>query len=291
MGLSTNIMGGEHAYQFIIGNTKVPLFYMPFQNPNIMELTHKKEFNRTQTIGGQAFEHWGEQPTVMHVSMRIRKNSNAGNIIGIYNEKKYDLEDPMVCTELEMMKLMYHLDRRKLKYTAGDVLSDKVKFGKDLLLHSNTKSTSVLSVATGKVGSIVTSSVSKGSIIKTADFTELSNNSSLFSNKAAESTNAVTEYLNKISDTVIIFKENIYSGFFTDFKVTEDAQNAPFFNTVTFDFLVTNTFWDTVYNSIADTTIGRTLSTVVGVASTVSSVGYATDSLSTGLDSLTKGLF
>lgn len=287
MGLSTN---REHAYQFIIGNTKVPLFYMPFQNPNIMELTHKKEFNRTQTIGGQAFEHWGEQPTIMHVSMRIRKNSYAGNIIGTYQERRYDLEDPMVCTELEMMKLMYHLDRRKLKYTAGDLLPG-VKGGTGLLVGSSPKSTSVLSVATGKVGSIVTSSVSKGSIIKTADFTELLSNSALSSNKATESPNAVTEYLNKISDTVIIFKANIYSGFFTDFKVTEDAQNAPFFNTVTFDFLVTSTFADSIYDSIADTTIGRTLSTVAGIATTVSAVGYTTDSVSTGIESLKEGLF
>ena len=99
-------MGGEHAYQFIIGNTKIPLFYMPYENPNIMELTDKKEFQRTQTIGGQAFEHWGDQPQTMHISMRIRKNSYAGNIIGLYNEKRYDLEDPMICTELEMMKMM-----------------------------------------------------------------------------------------------------------------------------------------------------------------------------------------
>ena len=38
MGLATNLSGGEHAYQFIIGNTKVPLFYMPSQNPSLIEL-------------------------------------------------------------------------------------------------------------------------------------------------------------------------------------------------------------------------------------------------------------
>lgn len=285
MSISTNIMGGEHAYQFIIGNTKLPLFYMPFENPNVMRLTDKKEFDRTQTIGGQVFEHWGEQPQVMHVSMRIRKNSSAGNIIGIYNEKKYDLEDPMVCTELEMMKLMYHMDRRKLKWSAGDIINKKFGGG-----DTKESATSILSVATGGLGSIASTSVSKGGIIDASAYFNLTDTTGVASGKSITNGTKIGNWLNKISDTVIIYKFNIYSGFFMNFEVTEDGEQ-PFFNVVTFDFLVTRKLSDSIYSAMADTSVGRTAIAAVGAATTVSALGYTIDSITTGAQSLIDGLF
>lgn len=281
MSISTNIMGGEHAYQFIIGNTKIPLFYMPYENPNIMELTDKKEFQRTQTIGGQAFEHWGDQPQTMHVSMRIRKNSYAGNIIGVYNEKRYDLEDPMICTELEMMKMMYYLDRRKMRWTIGDQIG---KIGNS---SSSGSSVSLCSVATGKIGSIATGAISKGNVINTSSL-NITDSSNLLSGKAKQNGNAVGNWLNGLSDTIIVYKSNVYSGFFTNFKVTEDG-SFPFVNVVTFDFMVTGTTGDMIYDQITDSAMGRVIAAGVGAVTTATAAGYFVDSISTGVQSLFDG--
>lgn len=286
MSLSTNIMGGEHTYQFIIGNTKIPLFYMPFENPNIMRLSDKKEYDRTQTIGGQVFEHWGEQPQVMHIEMKIRKNSSAGNLIGVYDDKRYDLEDPMVCTELELLKMLYHLDRRKLKYNFSDVLKKPLHpySGK-----TNGK-TSLLSLSTGSMGAIATSSISKGNIINSADFYNITSASNITPGKSSGVWSKVTDYIGRLSDTIIIYKLNIYSGFFMNLEIT-DSGEMPFINDVSFDFLVTKKMSDSVYNLIADSTLGRGISSVLGASTAITAFGYLTDSLSSGTQSLVDGLF
>lgn len=279
MGISTNIMGNEHAYQFIIGNVKVPLFYMPYENPNVMDITNKKEFQRTQTIGGQVFEHWGQQPRNMRITMRVRKNGNAGNLVGIYQDKKYDLEDPMVCTELEVLQMIYNLDRRKLRWTTGDFINDK--FGGK----TGSAASSVLNVGTGSVGNIITENVN----INDSSF-QFNSVGDMVSGTAATSKdgNVVGKFINGLSDTIIIFKAEIYSGFFTDMQVTEDA-SFPFVYNVTFNFLVTQTLRDSLYSSIAETAVGRTIGAVAGTATLVTALGYATDSLTNGMQSLVDG--
>lgn len=279
MAITTNIMGNEHAYQFIIGNTKVPLFYMPFENPNVMDITNKKEFQRTQTIGGQVFEHWGSQPRTMNITMRIRKNSYAGNLIGVYDGKRYDLEDPMICTELELLQMIYNLDRRKLRWTIKDGITGALSKNKDA---STPASSSVLNIATGSVGNMITS----GANINNASFT-FSRASDIVSGTAA-TTKDNTSWLNRLSDTIIIFKAEIYSGFFTDFKVTEDG-SFPFVNNVSFNFLVTHTLRDSLYESVANTPVGRTIIAVAGAATAVTAMGYAVDSVTAGTQSLIDG--
>lgn len=272
-------MGNEHAYQFIIGNTKVPLFYMPFENPNVMDVTHKKEYNRTQTIGGQVFEHWGEQPRNLSISMRIRKNSYAGNLVGIYDDKRYDLEDPMVCTELEVMKLIYNMDRRKLRWNIGDL---KILGGAGLGSSVNS-ATSVLNVATGSVGNIIAGDKN----VNRSSF-QFTSTSDIVSGTAKNSPAKGTNFLNKISDTIIVYKAEIYSGFFTDFKVTEDG-SFPFVNVVTFNFLVTSTIRDLIYESVASSAAGRTIMAVAGAATAATALAYAVDSATAGTQSLIDG--
>lgn len=270
--MSLDIMGGEHAYPFIIGNVKVPLFYVPSQNPNVMTITDTKEFNRTQTIGGQAFEHWGEQPATMSISMRIVKNSYGGNLIGIYNDKKYGLEDPMICTELELLKAIYHMDRRRLSSTYGDMLSslyNKVTGSGNSSTSSNSQG--IVSVPTGLSGNIVKSGGVK--IIEPA--------SAIPGTKSEPSQN----FLNTVSDTIIFYKLELYSGFFKNLKIDEDGSN-PFFNSVTFDFIITNRLSEQLYNFFATNKIGRGISAAVGTAQAITTIGYIVDSLSNGVSSL-----
>lgn len=274
-------MGNEHAYQFIIGNTKLPFFYMPYENPNIMEITNKKEYNRTQTIGGQAFEHWGEQPALMHVSMRIRKNSYSGNIIGLYNDKKYDLEDPMFCTELEVMQMMYKMDRRKLRWNIGDA---SWLGGSGISNKTSGMKSSVLSVATGAVGNVIT----PAKTLNTSSFT-FTKESDILSGTAATSQEKGTNFLNNLSDTIIIFKNEIYSGFFTNFKVTEDG-SFPFVNVVTFDFTITHTLRDSMYEGLANGSVGRHILAGLGLVTTATAAGYAIDSITSGAQSIVDGI-
>lgn len=281
MDITTNIMGNEHAYQFIIGNTKLPFFYMPYENPNIMEITNKKEYNRTQTIGGQAFEHWGEQPALMHISMRIRKNSYSGNIIGIYNDKKYDLEDPMFCTELEVMQMMYKMDRRKLRWNIAD---SKLLGGNGLASKAVGGHSSVLSVATGAVGNVVT----PGKTLNTSSFT-FTKSSDILSGTAATSQEKGLTWLQSLSDTLIIFKNEIYSGFFTNYKVTEDGA-FPFCNVVTFDFVITHTLRDTMYEGLANGSVGRSIIAGLGLVTTATAAAYVVDSISAGANSILDGI-
>lgn len=280
MAISTNIMGGEHAYQFIIGNTKAPLFYMPFENPNVMDISDKKEYQRTQTIGGQVFEHWGEQPAVMNITMRIRKNSYAGNLVGIYKDQRYDLEDPMICTELEVMQMIYHLDRRPLRWTISDGIKSTVNKIKG---KSETPTKSILSVSTGAVGNIV-----KGGVNLNSSSLLFNSSSDIVSGTARTSQEQGTDFLNKISDTIIFFKNEIYSGFFTDFKVTEDG-SFPFVNVVSFNFTVTSRLRDYLYESIANTPVGRTILAVAGTATAATALGYAVDSATKGVQTIVDG--
>lgn len=288
MGLATNLSGGEHAYQFIIGNTKVPLFYMPSQNPNSMNITNKKEFNRTQTIGGQAFEHWGEQPAIMDVTMRIRKNSYAGNIVGIYKENKYDLEDPMICTELEIMSAIYHLDRHPIKGTFGDLLNKAPIIGKKsspVSVQKTNIKNSVVNVTTSSGGSIIGSG--KDILLKNATFT-MSDSASVLPGTALTDEVSIGDRLNKVSDTIIFYKNELYSGFFQDFKVEEDGEH-PFFNKVTFNFIITSTLRDYLYDVLTSNQVGRVILGTIGTASAATASAYLVDSLTKGADSL-KGL-
>ena len=75
-----------------------------------------------------------------------------------------------------------------------------------------------------------------------------------------------------------------------NFEVTEDGEQ-PFFNVVTFDFLVTRKLSDSIYSAMADTSVGRTAIAAVGAATTVSALGYTIDSITTGAQSLIDGLF
>ena len=288
MGLATNLSGGAHAYQFIIGNTKVPLCYMPSQNPNSMNIINKKEFNRTQTIGGQAFEHWGEQPAIMEVTMRVRKNSFAGNLIGIYKEKKYDLEDPMLCTEMEILQAVYHLDRHPIKGTFGDLLNKAPLIGKKSAPVSTQKAViknSIVNVTTSSGGSIVGSG--KDILLKNATFT-MSDSASILPGTAIENDVSIGDRLNKVSDTIIFYKNELYSGFFQDLKIEEDGEH-PFFNKVTFNFVITSTLRDYLYEVLASNQVGRIILGAIGTASAVQATTYLVDSLTKGADSL-KGL-
>lgn len=250
---TTNIMNGEHAYPFIIGNLRIPLFYIPRENPNNIKIIDKKEFNRQQTIRGQAFEHWGEQPATLRVSMRIMKGSQLGSLLGIYNETRYHFEDPMFCTELEVLQTLYHMDQRKLQnldYSSYFTQNESEKV--------DTKPK--LDISVGNLGSLKFSK----------DNTK--------PKKQDSPIDFIKMLQEKFSSTIIYYKSEIYGGFFQSLEVGEDGKD-PYFHIVTFDFVVTSRVRDYMYDAI-DGNVGR----IVGTATTLTALGYIVDSLGSGLN-------
>lgn len=260
--MALNLSGNDHAYPFIIGNTKIPFFYIPYENPNVLTVTDRKAYNRTQTIGGQVFEHWGKQPTILNISMRVLKNDFLGNVIGIY--KDLGFQDTMISSELEVLKRLYELDQRYIKDLSSSVESLKKTQEKTI------KNVSNAGVIRNIAGDGMLNSLATGATAVVALPLTVSS--------------AVTSFTKKFSDTIIYYKSEIYSGFFTDLKIEENGEN-PFFNSVSFEFLVTSKISDYLNQWLATTTAGRTLSGVLGGVSAATTLTSIIDTVGNGLSS------
>lgn len=57
---------GKHA--FLIINVDLPMYLTLNPNPESMDISTKKVYSKTQTIGGWVFEHRGAEPDIMKVS-------------------------------------------------------------------------------------------------------------------------------------------------------------------------------------------------------------------------------
>lgn len=251
---TSSIMNGEQAYPFIIGNLKIPLFYIPRENPNSFRITDKKEYNRQQTIRGQAFEHWGDQPASLKITLRIMKGSQLGSLLGIYNEKRYHFEDPMFCTELEVLQAIYHMDQKKLynlNYSSYYTQKETEKADKK----------PKLDISVGQLGSL-----------------KLTTDTPVSSKKSDSPIDFLKTLQEKFSSTIIYYKSEIYGGFFTSLDVSEDGKD-PYFHLVSFDFTVTARLRDYMYDAM-DSNVGR----LVGTGTTLTALGYIVDSLGSGLN-------
>lgn len=60
---------------------------------------------------------------------------------------------------------------------------------------------------------------------------------------------STSDVLNSISDTIIQYKDDIYTGFFRSFNYEEDAEN-PFFNKYDFEFVVTNSMQEMLLQAV-----------------------------------------
>jgi len=261
--MSIDLANNEHAYPFIIGNVKIPFFYQPYYNPNKVTFTSKKAYNRTQTIGGNVFEAWGKDPVIMRVEMTVKKQDFLGGVIGVY--KDLGVEDPLVCTEMMILQRLFEFDQRKLK-SIKDIKSELLNKTEDLYGSKSTLS------RLGGVGlGFADVGVSAASVVSSA-------------------TSAATKWLtSSLTDTIIYYKTNIYSGFFTDFYYEEDGRN-PFINKVTFNFTITSSIADTLNNWLATSTTGRSVLGVLGAASAVTTATTLIDKVASGISSTVSNL-
>lgn len=262
--MTINLSNNEHAYPFIIGNVKIPFFYQPYYNPNKITFDSKKAYNRTQTIGGNVFEAWGKDPVELRIEMTVLKQDFLGGFIGQY--KALGMEDPLVCTEMLVLQRMFEFDQRKLK---------------QLTTPNSTSPTSIISTSTSFKS--VANGVTDGLTGLSAGISKGIDMASLGVQKV------VSKVLNNYADTIIYYKTNIYSGFFTAMTV-EDEGRDPFINKVRLTFMVTSSIADTLNNWLATTTTGRSILGVLGATSAVSTATSLIDSLSNGITSTVKNL-
>lgn len=249
--MSIDLANNEHTYPFIIGNVKIPFFYQPYYNPNKVTFTSKKAYNRTQTIGGNVFEAWGKDPVIMRVEMTVKKQDFLGGVIGVY--KDLGVEDPLVCTEMMILQRLFEFDQRKLKESVFDKASDTIV------------------TALGAVANPFAGAIDGLTFLKTGTSAKITTNK------------------NSITDTIIYYKTNIYSGFFTDFYYEEDGRN-PFINKVTFNFTITSSIADTLNNWLATSTTGRSIIGVLGAASAVTTATTLIDKVASGISSTVSNL-
>lgn len=79
---------------------------------------------------------------------------------------------------------------------------------------------------------------------------------------------SVNEFLNGLSDTIIQYKLDIYSGFFTEFEYTEDSEN-PYYNYYRFQFFITSSLEDLIRDSLLNLTgvYGIVGQSIIGIGS------------------------
>lgn len=271
--MDLNISNNQHTYPFIIGNVKIPFFYQPNFNPNKITFTSKKAYNRTQTIGGNVFEAWGKDPVVMHVEMTVKKQDYAAGIIGVYQD--LGVEDPFLCYEMAILQRLYEFDQRKLKD-----LSAKENWSQAKQSFSNIgKGESYLDIFKSTAGGTINGLTN---IVGTAG-------ASVADAAAKGVQTLIGGVINNYADTIIYYKTNIYTGFFTDFYYEEDGRN-PFINKVTFNFTVTSSIQDTLNNWLATTTTGRGILGVLGAASAVTTATTFLDKAISGITSTVTNL-
>lgn len=252
--MNLNISNNQHTYPFIIGNVKIPFFYQPNFNPNKITFTSKKAYNRTQTIGGNVFEAWGKDPVVMRVEMTVKKQDYAAGIIGVYQD--LGVEDPFLCYEMTILQRLYEFDQRKLKD-----LSSKENANEGSNINKSEPRDAITSGIINAITSIPKATDSAAKLVQAG----------------------IGKVISNYADTIIYYKTNIYTGFFTDFYYEEDGRN-PFVNKVSFNFTVTSSIQDTLNNWLATTTTGRGILGVLGAASAVTTA-------TTFLDKAINGIF
>ena len=264
----------EHRYQFIIGNTKIPLFFAPSQNPNQFVIRKKKAWNRTQTIGGYTYEHWGKEPAIMKVRMLIRKDDFIGNFFG--RTSVLDLKDPLITIELKMLNMLYELDRRKL-----------------VALYKNNTDTAnmgakgdAVSAKKGAVSSLKEkTSQSFGNSVTSKTATASQKVSGKFGQYTEKATKSISNFWNGLSDTIIYYKDTIYSGFFDSMEIPEDAQT-PYHYVIDFDFIVLQTTGDVILENLANKPVGRNVLGTLGIATSALTAAEATAEIAQNVGTL-----
>jgi hypothetical protein len=92
-------------YPMFIVNESVPLVLKLNPNPNSISIERSKVYSKNQTIGGWVFEHWGEQPRMLHVRGRTQPVLD--------NSKEGQNNDIGVESAIYGLQQVYNLDKRQ----------------------------------------------------------------------------------------------------------------------------------------------------------------------------------
>lgn len=276
---SGNAFSPFHRFPVIIGNIRIPLFFKFAQNPNNLKFKMEKEYNTAKTIGGYVFEHWGKKPMTLSGSVRIKKDANLGNLIGL-NTDTTDLgiEDAVYSPELTTLMTLFNIDQRKL-YEFENSTANKVQ-----TIASNGATYAVAGLAA--LSNPITT-VTAGLSLAQSGYDYFTGSKNKFKFREPEPS-SIEGYMSTLTDTIILYKGVIYSGFFTEMDYEEDGER-PFFNKVDFKFLVTNTTTDWLDTSLTQTASGRTLASLWGAATTATTLGSMLEDLLKDTGSNTNG--
>ena len=256
---SGSLVSPFHRFPVIIGNIRIPIFFRFAQNPNKLTFQMAKEYQQTRTIGGYVFEHWGKKPTMMRGSVLIKKDANAGNYLGLNQDTtNLGIEDAVFNPELSTLMTLFNIDQRKLNTLYGDgdlqtTIQNGITYavsGLSALSNPATVVTSAITMASGWLDG---------------------KDKSAYKFKEPDPA-SIEGYISTLTDTIILYKGVIYSGFFTEMTYEEDGRT-PFTNTVNFQFLVTNTTSDWVDTGLTQTAAGRAIAGIWGMATSAVSIG------------------
>ena len=100
---------------------------------------------------------------------------------------------------------------------------------------------------------------------------------------------SIEGYLDTLTDTIILYRGVIYSGFFTSMDIEENAKESPYAYKVNFSFLVTNTTNDWIDTMLTQTSVGRAIAGIFGASASVVTIGSTFDDLFTDSGSNTNG--
>ena len=237
-----NVFDSFHRHQVIIANIRIPIMFRFTQNPNSLKFTLEKEFQETKTIGGYVYEMWGKKPQKLHGVVTIKKDNSWNRVLGI-NDKltNFDLEDSTYNPEIMIFQTLFNIDQRRLAQLSGWA---------GTVSKVSSYVANPVSAVTGLVNKIKGGSVGTSQQYTKPDQTSL------------EGYNAT------MTDTVIYYKGNLYTGFFTRMSYAEDGKS-PFVNVVDFDFLVTGTFLDFIDTQLTQTAAGRTIAALWGAGTSL----------------------
>lgn len=269
---SGNIFSPYHKYPFIIGNVRIPLFFKFTQNPNNIKIAMKKEFQQTKTIGGYVFEHWGRQPVTMTGTVIIKKSHSLENFLGLNTDSaNLGVEDPMYSPELMTFQTLFDIDQRRIKQL----------FSKEADKY----------ISNSVMGTTIAASILKNPITLVSSGVGMALEPKVDGNdvrfREPEPT-TITGYLDTLTDTIILYKGVIYSGFFTDFSWEEDGKD-PFVNKVNFSFLVTYSTTDWINTTLTQTAVGRGISALWGATTSTVTIGSMLEDVLKGTGSDTYG--
>lgn len=270
-----SILSPLHRYPVIIGNIRIPMFFKFYQNPNKLTFSFKKDFQQTKTIGGYVFEHWGRQPINMHGEVLIKKSSSLSTFLG-FNTKdaQFGLEDAMYSPELMTLQTLFNIDQRRIKSFLNEQVTDKLSeylsYGVAGASILKNPITAAAGVASG-VELVVRKNIKKESV-----------------KFKAPGPATLEGYADTLTDTIILYKGVIYSGFFTSLNYDEEGEK-PFTNRVTFDFTVTYTTNDWIDTALTQTSWGSAIAGVFGAATSITTIASMLDDLFTGSGSDTNG--